>query len=103
MSQQKFNSNSTLPKGCGYLLLALVGVIGPLALLSIPPLFFSFRIKDKQVEIFLPFFREQYGQSEAKQYVSSMNRAQQAYFAENSAFSNSVAALEIGLRTETNN
>jgi type IV pilus assembly protein PilA len=83
-------------------LLAVVGVIGPLALLSIPQLFFYFRIKDKQVEIFMPFFRKQYGQSEGKQYVSSMNKGQQAYFAENSAFSNSVAALELGLRTETN-
>jgi type IV pilus assembly protein PilA len=102
MSQQKSKSDSTLREGCGCLLLAVVGVIGPLALLSIPPLFFSFRIKDKQVEIFLPFFREQYGES-AKQYISSMNKGQQAKFAENGAFSNSVAALEIGLRTETNN
>jgi type II secretory pathway pseudopilin PulG len=42
-------------------------------------------------------------QSEAKQYVSSMNRAQQAKFAENSAFSNSISALGIGIKTETNN
>jgi type IV pilus assembly protein PilA len=103
MSQQKSKSDSTLREGCGCLLLAVVGVIGPLVLLSIPPLFFYFRIKDKQVEIFLPFFREQYGQSEGKQYISSMNKAQQAKFAENNAFSNSVAALELGLRIETNN
>ncbi|MCU0547357.1 MAG: general secretion pathway protein GspH [Oscillatoriaceae cyanobacterium Prado104] len=107
MRQQKFNSNSTLPKGCGCLLLAVVGVIGPIALLFSPPLFFYFGIKDKQVEISVggSFFRWTINskQSEAKQYVSSMNRAQQAYFAENSAFSNYITALGIGIKTETNN
>lgn len=106
MSQQKFNSNSTLPKGCGCLLLALVGVIGFIAL-SITPLFLSFGIKDKQVEISVgsSFFTNaiKAKQSEAKHYVSSMNRGQQAYYAENSAFSNSVAALGLGIKTETNN
>lgn len=42
-------------------------------------------------------------QSEGKQYISSMNKAQLAYYAENSAFSNSVAALGLGLKTETTN
>ena len=42
-------------------------------------------------------------QSEAKQYLSSMNKGQQAYFAETSAFSNSIPALGLGLETETNN
>jgi type IV pilus assembly protein PilA len=41
--------------------------------------------------------------SEAKQYVASMNRGQQAYFAENSVFATSLNALKLGLRTETNN
>lgn len=40
-------------------------------------------------------------QSEAKQYVSSMNRAQQAYFLENNHFSNSVKELGIGNSAQT--
>jgi type IV pilus assembly protein PilA len=40
-------------------------------------------------------------QSEAKQYLSSINRAQQAYFVETGAFSNSVNALGIGIKTQT--
>jgi type II secretory pathway pseudopilin PulG len=42
-------------------------------------------------------------QSEAKQYVGSMNRAQQAKYAENGAFSNSIDALGLGIKTETTN
>jgi type IV pilus assembly protein PilA len=42
-------------------------------------------------------------QSEGKQYLGSMNRAQQAYFVEKGAFSNSVNALAIGLKTQTTN
>jgi type IV pilus assembly protein PilA len=42
-------------------------------------------------------------QSEAKQYLSSMNRAQQANHAEYSAFSNSITALGIGIKTQTTN
>ncbi|MGB8687893.1 MAG: type IV pilin-like G/H family protein [Microcoleus sp.] len=42
-------------------------------------------------------------ESEAKQYLSSINRAQQAYFAETGAFSNSVNALGIGIKTQTTN
>jgi len=41
--------------------------------------------------------------SEAKQYVSSMNRAQQAKYAEDGAFSNSFNALGLGLKTQTTN
>ena len=41
--------------------------------------------------------------SEAKQYVSSMNRAQQAKYAEDGAFSNSVNALNLGIKTQTTN
>ena len=40
-------------------------------------------------------------QSEGKLYLSSINRAQQAYFAETGAFSNSVNALGIGIKTQT--
>ncbi|MEG4454480.1 type IV pilin-like G/H family protein [Microcoleus sp. N9_A1] len=42
-------------------------------------------------------------QSEAKQYISSMNKGQQAYYAGNSALTNSFDALELGFKTETNN
>ncbi|MEG4394400.1 type IV pilin-like G/H family protein [Microcoleus sp. BROC3] len=41
--------------------------------------------------------------SEAKQYVNSMNRAQQAKYAEDGAFSNSVNALGLGIKTQTTN
>ena len=42
-------------------------------------------------------------QSEAKGYVGSMNRAQQAYFLENNDFSNSVEKLGLGIKTQTGN
>jgi type IV pilus assembly protein PilA len=42
-------------------------------------------------------------ESEAKMYVGSMNRAQQALFIEKSAFATSVNALGIGIKTETEN
>ena len=41
--------------------------------------------------------------SEAKQYVSSMNKGQQAIYAEDGAFSNSVNALGLGIKTQTTN
>lgn len=41
--------------------------------------------------------------SEAKQYVSSMNKGQQAKYAEDGAFSNSMNALGLGLKTQTTN
>jgi Tfp pilus assembly protein PilE len=42
-------------------------------------------------------------QAEAREYVSSINKGQQAYFAEKSVFSTSVKALRIGIKTETEN
>ncbi|MEG4329110.1 type IV pilin-like G/H family protein [Microcoleus sp. herbarium5] len=42
-------------------------------------------------------------QSEAKQYVSSMNRAQQAFYAEYATFSSSIEKLGIGIKSETEN
>jgi type IV pilus assembly protein PilA len=41
------------------------------------------------------------GKREAKQYVSSMNKGQQAKYAEEGAFSNSMDALGLGLKTQT--
>ncbi|WP_373535960.1 type IV pilin-like G/H family protein [Microcoleus sp.] len=42
-------------------------------------------------------------ETEAKQCVSSMNKAQQAYYAENGNFTNSVPNLGLGIRWETAN
>ncbi|MBE9183380.1 hypothetical protein IQ270_01225 [Microcoleus sp. LEGE 07076] len=42
-------------------------------------------------------------QIQAKQYVSSMNKGQEASFAENSAFGNSISALGLGIKTQTTN
>lgn len=109
MRQHKSKSNSILLKvysillkGCGCLLL----VYGATSLLPWG-LFFTFGIKDKQVEVFVPPLLMTMAinalQAEAKQYLSSMNKGQQAYLAETSAFSNSIPALRLGLETETNN
>ena len=87
MRQRDYNSGSFSPNGCGclVLLILLTGVI----VLVIPSFFMCNANKAKQ--------------SESKQYVGSMNRAQQAKFAENGSFSNSVGALGIGIKTETSN
>ncbi|MBE9078728.1 type IV pilin-like G/H family protein [Romeria aff. gracilis LEGE 07310] len=56
--------------------------------------------------IALPSFLNQANkakQSEGKTYVGSMNRAQQAYFLENGAFTDSVDTLGLGVNTRTNN
>ena len=42
-------------------------------------------------------------QSEAKQYIGSMNRAQQAYYAEKGKFSDTIEGIGIGIKTETTN
>lgn len=54
--------------------------------------------------IALPSFLNQAAkakQSEAKTYVGSVNRAQQSYRIENTAFANNVEALQIGVSTST--
>lgn len=56
--------------------------------------------------IALPSFLNQANkakQSEAKQYAGSMNRAQQASFAEQGKFGSSVEVLGLGIRTQTEN
>ena len=56
--------------------------------------------------IALPSFLNQANkgkQSEAKQYSGSMNRAQQAYFLENAAFTTTMDQLGLGIRTQTEN
>lgn len=56
--------------------------------------------------IALPSFTNQANkakQSEAKQYVSSMNRGQQAVFAEKTAFASKIPDLGLGIKSETDN
>ncbi|AFZ08264.1 hypothetical protein Osc7112_3927 [Oscillatoria nigro-viridis PCC 7112] len=73
-------------RGCGCLLLITgIGVLNGIAL----PFYLNNTNRSQQ--------------SEAQQYVSSMNKAQQAYFAKKRLFSSSVNALELGIKTETTN
>jgi type IV pilus assembly protein PilA len=90
MRQEDSKSNSILAKGCGCLSLSLFSLIffGIIIAMTLPS-FLSNSNKAKQ--------------SEAKQYVSSINKGQQAYFAENSAFGTSIADLGLGIKTETTN
>jgi prepilin-type N-terminal cleavage/methylation domain-containing protein len=56
--------------------------------------------------IALPSFLNQANkakQSEAKQYLGSMNKGQQAFFAETTKFATDVPSLGLGIKTETNN
>jgi len=72
--------------GCGCQ--SIVSVLGIIIVLSI---IMPFPISDAKKA----------KQSEAKQYVGSMNRAQQVKFAENRVFANSVDELGLGMKTET--
>lgn len=71
-------------------LLVVIIIIGILSAIALPS-FLSQANKAKQ--------------SEAKQYVASMNKGQQAYYAENTQFANdpSGTALGLGIKTATNN
>jgi prepilin-type N-terminal cleavage/methylation domain-containing protein len=56
--------------------------------------------------IALPSFLNQANkakQSEAKQYIASINKGQQAFFVENSRFTTVVADLGLGIKTTTQN
>ena len=56
--------------------------------------------------IALPSFLNQANkakQSEAKQYIASLNKGQQAFFVENNAFTTEVAKLGLGIKTSTQN
>jgi type IV pilus assembly protein PilA len=113
MRKQKPDSYSILLDVCivllkvggGGLLVVFIGLIG-IVMPLLSGLFFSFGFNDKQVEILVgtsTSWLMNVKQGEGKQYVSSMNRAQQASFAENNAFATSIDALGLGIKTETNN
>jgi len=56
--------------------------------------------------IALPSFLNQANkakQSEAKQYLASINKGQQAFYVENTAFSTAIDKLGLGIKTETEN
>jgi type IV pilus assembly protein PilA len=56
--------------------------------------------------IALPSFLNQANkakQSEAKTYVGSINKGQQAYYTENTTFTSDIAALGVGIELETTN
>jgi type II secretory pathway pseudopilin PulG len=56
--------------------------------------------------IALPSFLSQANkakQSEAKTYIGSLNKAQQAFYVENTAFSSSITQLGVGIQTKTTN
>lgn len=72
--------------GCGCLVLPIViGIIAAIAL----PSFLNQASKAKQAE--------------AKQYVGSMMRAEQATYLDKEAFANSIAELNLGIKPETLN
>ena len=84
--QESSISNSGY-NGCGCLLLLMgIGVIGAIAL----PSFLVSGCQECKSKT-----------REAKLYVGSMNKAQQAVFIEKSAFATSVNALGLGIKTET--
>jgi type IV pilus assembly protein PilA len=86
MSQQKFQLSSlSLYRYECLLFLIYVGVISVLA----RPSFIN------EVILEIP--------SEPKQYLSSINREQKAYFTQKNTLANSVEALGIGIQTETTN
>lgn len=69
-------------------LLVVIIIIGILSAIALPS-FLSQANKAKQTE--------------AKQYVSSINKGVQAYYAENTKFTTDIALLGLGLKTETTN
>jgi type IV pilus assembly protein PilA len=69
-------------------LLVVIIIIGILAAIALPS-FLSQANKAKQTE--------------AKQYISSMNKGLQAFYAENTKFTTDVSLLGLGLKTQTTN
>ncbi|MEG4866672.1 MULTISPECIES: type IV pilin-like G/H family protein [unclassified Microcoleus] len=69
-------------------LLVVIIIIGILSAIALPS-FLSQANKAKQTE--------------AKQYISSINKGTQAYFAENTKFTTDISVLGLGLKTDTTN
>ena len=69
-------------------LLVVIIIIGILSAIALP----SFLNQAKKAR-----------QSEAKTYVGSLNRGQQAFYTENDAFTSSIDALGVGVATQTAN
>ena len=69
-------------------LLVVIIIIGILSAIALP----SFLNQAKKAR-----------QSEAKTYVGSLNRGQQAFYTENDAFTSSIDAMGVGIATQTAN
>jgi serine/threonine protein kinase len=67
----------------------IVALLAILAIIALPPSTFTMVSKAKQAE--------------GKQNIGALNRAQQAYYLENNAFTNSIEKLGIGIKTQTEN
>lgn len=83
LNQQKQDEGFTLIE-----LLVVIIIIGILSAIALPS-FLNQANKAKQ--------------SEAKQYVGSMNRQQQAYFLEKTKFTDEIGDLGLGIKTQTVN
>lgn len=70
------------------ILVSLIGLVFVLSLIALPS-FLNQANKAKQ--------------SEAKQYIGSMNKGQQAYFVEKQEFSDNIYDLGLGIKSETTN
>jgi type IV pilus assembly protein PilA len=82
LSKKKNNEGFTLIE-----LLVVIIIIGILAAIALP----SFLNQANKAR-----------QSEAKTYVGSMNRGQQAFYLENATFAGTISALEIGISDTKN-
>jgi serine/threonine protein kinase len=87
--QRSRSSAYSTNSGCGCL--AWLGLIGIGFIFLMPGFFWAFGDYSKAK------------QSEAKQYIGSMNRAQQAYFLEEGNFTDNIGELRLGISTETTN
>jgi hypothetical protein len=89
MNRNSESTSNSTNGGCGLLLLLMfIGVVA--AIMDLPSFLYPRAIKGG-------------AEPEPKVYVNSMNKGQQAHFAEKGAFSASVDALGLGIKTETTN
>ncbi len=83
LNKKKANEGFTLIE-----LLVVIIIIGILSAIALPS-FLNQANKAKQ--------------SEAKEYIGSMNRAQQAFYLENTQFSSQISSLGLGIKSQTVN